>query len=494
MRDLLFISAVIIIILIVFLRHGISDLRKQDNVKQVAERSVATEPEIEGKRDFILKTDWESSEMPEAFMPGEVVDVNLGNTPQKNIQAVLFQLTGKLPPKEEVEKWMALLNENPKLRRIDIAVKMAESLGKTPRYEYSDPWQKQPRLLTAPDKRVKRELGAVCMYFFGCPGGVNGKMGWANNHAPGMDKPSEICKMNPEDSGYYNPENPGFWLMELLDARYAGLQFLLLNTYGPDLKGNALGSLNKALLQIDSMGLDKPIKIGLFDDTWTWGQPHFDDFWKQRPDMLNAEACAKTLFEAKWKPFFSAIPRKHWYLFKGRPLIYFYNSGTIQNRYNSAPVFKLMKKMFKDEYGVEPYLCSDDAFWGSDTENYADNRFKWYSLNKSADEASFKMNDVILAHSMVRWDSTARENKQVERAGKTSDKIYKDDVFLKRLLNETHDSDLVVIATWNDLGEGTGINRCYDYYWGGQWQRPTHFMELIRASQEGKMLTVETRK
>ena len=65
---------------------------------------------------------------------------------------------------------------------------------------------------------------------------------------------------------------------------------------------------------------------------------------------------------------------------------------------------------------------------------------------------------------------------------------------LKRLLNETHDSDLVVLATWNDLGEGTGINRCYDYYWGDQWQRPTHFMELIRASQEGNLLTVETRK
>jgi hypothetical protein len=41
----------------------------------------------------------------------------------------------------------------------------------------------------------------------------------------------------------------------------------------------------------------------------------------------------------------------------------------------------------------------------------------------------------------------------------------------------------LVIATWNDLGEGTGIHRNYDYYAGGRWLEPDHFMRLIRSSQ-----------
>ncbi len=194
---------------------------------------------------------------------------------------------------------------------------------------------------------------------------------------------------------------------------------------------------------------------------------------------------------AKWKPFFSAIPRKHWYLFRGRPLIYFYNGGTIKNRLNSAEVFRLLKALFKEEFGVEPYLCSDSAFWGAGTKDVADNKFKWYSLDEPIPDASFALNGATLTHAMVRWDSTARENNQVERAAKANERICKDDILLKKLLNGSMDSYLLVIATWNDLGEGTGINRCYDYYWDGEWRRPTHFMELTRQSQEGKILSLE---
>jgi hypothetical protein len=42
---------------------------------------------------------------------------------------------------------------------------------------------------------------------------------------------------------------------------------------------------------------------------------------------------------------------------------------------------------------------------------------------------------------------------------------------------------LLTFATWNDLGEGTGINRNYDYYNGGKWLPPDYFMNVIRKSQ-----------
>jgi hypothetical protein len=40
-----------------------------------------------------------------------------------------------------------------------------------------------------------------------------------------------------------------------------------------------------------------------------------------------------------------------------------------------------------------------------------------------------------------------------------------------------------MIATWNDLGEGTGIEHNYDYYAEGAWLPPNAFMQRIRASQ-----------
>ena len=54
---------------------------------------------------------------------------------------------------------------------------------------------------------------------------------------------------------------------------------------------------------------------------------------------------------------------------------------------------------------------------------------------------------------------------------------------MEKVLQDSKTAELLVIATWNDLGEGTGINRNYDYYWGGKWQRPDYFMRLIRQSQ-----------
>ena len=45
------------------------------------------------------------------------------------------------------------------------------------------------------------------------------------------------------------------------------------------------------------------------------------------------------------------------------------------------------------------------------------------------------------------------------------------------------DANVAVVATWNDLGEGTGIERNYDYYLAGAWSPPTAFMSVTRAAQ-----------
>jgi hypothetical protein len=310
---------------------------------------------------------------------------------------------------------------------------------------YSDPWESQPELGGAPDKKNPRDVGAVFMFFFNCPGGVNCGMDWANTHAVGMDAPSPFLGIAPGKSAAYSPSEQGFWQRELQDAKYAGLQFLLLNTYGPDIEDGKLA-------------------------------------WKQKPDLAKTEKAANLLYEAKWKPFFSQIDKKHWYRFQGRPFIYFYNAGTLEPRERSAAVLTKMKARFKAEFGEEPFVAVDGAYFADqDMPRVADSRFNWMTFNSADKRSRSRLNGHIVDHAMVKWDAVGRD-----RPGELAtdrDRIIKDGALLEKVLADSSDADILVLATWNDLGEGTGVNRNYDYYADGHWLAPDYFMRLIRDSQ-----------
>jgi hypothetical protein len=248
---------------------------------------------------FKLKPDFEGP-----CSRADVVDVNLGHTPETFVRAAHCQVTGQPAPDAVVQQWAQRMRDAYYVRRIDVVRSLCASSKRECKLAYSDPWLAQEDL-----------------------GGTNCSMDWANNHAPGMDKASPALGFEPGQSAPYHPAQPGFWRRELLDARYAGLSFLMLNTYGPDIADGKLKPLTDALKTIES-----PVKLALFDDTWTWGQPYFGDFWKQKPDLTDSDRAAKTIYESKWKPFFSQIDKKHWYRFAGRPFIYFYNAGRTGHR------------------------------------------------------------------------------------------------------------------------------------------------------------------
>ena len=429
-----------------------------------------------------------------ALQKSETVDVNLGQSPEVFIQAIWKQFSGEMPATELVQRYETKFGSMALPRRIDLAVALAKEAGLTPVWHYSDPWRDQVDLEAFTGKAVARDIGAVFMFFFTSPDPPNGGPGWANNHVPGMFEPNPAYHLDDSSghirkNGLYHPENVGFWYRELKDASHAGLDFALLNVYGPDLESAQMEPLRHALQRLaEEPGAGVP-RIGLFDDTWTWGQPWFGPFWEQKPDCLEVESTARLLFRAKWKPFFEAIPREHWYLVGERPMIYFYNSNTLQNRENFYRVLPVMKALFKQEFGMEPWVAVDTAFnYSAAMREVSDSQFRWYTLDLPPKYAKETRNNLTLSHSMVRWDPVSRANSNKERRVRPDEMLVKDDAILKQVLNETRDSDILVLATWNDLGEGTGINRCFDYYWDGEWKQPTHFMNLIRRSQAGELL------
>ena len=464
----------------------------------VAETGEGEPPKMESLRTigrapvFSLKPEVDL----DALKKTERVDVNLGHAPEMFIKALWKQFTGQLPGRELVERYQEQLGSKSLPRRIDLAVTLAEEAGVHPEWVYSDPWERQVVLGPSSSKTLTRDVGAVFMFFFTSPDAPNGGAGWANNHAPGMYDPAALYKFGEPSrqahkDGLYHPENAGFWYREMQDARHAGLDFALLNVYGPDLDHARMDPLRTALKRLTDEHGSNTIKLGLFDDTWTWGQPWFGSFWEQKPDCRDVEGAAQLLYEAKWQPFFKAIPRDHWYLVNNRPMIYFYNSNTLQNRENFDRVLPVMKTLFKRDFGIDPWVAVDTAFnYRSSMKEVSDSHFKWYTFDLPGNHASETRNGITLTHSMVRWDPISRGNSRVARAARLDDLLAKDDAILKRVLNGTRDSDILVLATWNDLGEGTGINRCYDYYWDGGWKQPNHFMDLIRRSQAGEVFDV----
>ncbi len=424
------------------------------------------------KRPFVLRPEWNGQ-----ISRRDVVDVNLGHTPEAFVRAAHAQLAGQAAPAGLVREWADQLRGSERLRRIDVVRSLAAQQGRTCELAFDDPWLGHPEFLGKPERGTKRQVGAVFMFFFNCPGGVNCATDWASSHALGMDHPHELYGFERGETGYYVPTEAGFWKRELSDAKWAGLDFLLLNVYGPDIQHGKLAPLSRALSR-----LSEPLKLALFDDTWSWGQPWFGPFWEKKPDFREPEAAASTIYEAKWRPFFTQIAKVHWYRFKGKPLIYFYNAGTLGPRALSAEVLGRLKSKFQSEFGEEPFVCADDAFFDDPRlEGVADSRFQWFTLDLPERRSRSTLNGHVVDHAMVRWDSLGRD-----RPGQlpcSEDRLVKGPELLEQVLADSRDAELLVLATWNDLGEGTGINRNYDYWVRGAWLSPEHFMRKIRVSQ-----------
>jgi hypothetical protein len=415
------------------------------------------------------------------------IDINLGNSPESFVQAAYCQVNGTMPGADVVTNWANQLRTVSYVRRIDVVQQFCNDAARACPFAFSDPWTTQADLTAPCTRSGSRDMGAVLMFFNDCPGGTNCTTNWANTHAEGMFAVSPLLAFAPATTGIYAPKNAGFWRRELLDAAYAGMQFFLLNTYGPDLSTpiDSLAQLTKAL--DDTGGV---VKIGLFDDTSTWGKA--PGVFATAPSLSDPNAAAATIYNAKWKPFFTRVPQKYWYLFNGRPLIYFYNSGTLQPPATSAGTVTALSALFKADFGVAPFIVVDDGYYDANMNNVADARFKWDTFqcggagangscvpNEMMSESN--LNGVKLDHFMVKWDPLGRDHPG--KIAAASDGLYKDETLLKQRLTDSASAQIAVIATWNDMGEGTGVNRNYDYFANGAWLEPDAFLKDIRATQ-----------
>jgi hypothetical protein len=368
------------------------------------------------------------------------------------------------------------------VRRIDVVHTFCQQANVACVLEYSNPWLTDPPLNAACVRKTARDIGAVLMFFFNCPGEPNCGMDWANTHAWGMNAPAAIYGFGATEAGYYVPTTPGFWLRELLDARYAGLQFVMPNVYGADIQPSTgeLANLEAALTTIDAMG--GGMRVGLFNDTWAWGEPAGGPLMNPAPDLSNTEVAAQRIYDVEWKPFFQGISRAHWYTVGGAPLIYFYNAGTLTPAAGASAVVARMKQLFQADFGVTPFVNVDRGY-GITTSG--DAQFVWDTFanfpGTHVGTATTVTGKLTFDNAMVKWDSLGRDMPGAIATAMT--RIVKGPDILLQVLQASAGSNLLLLETWNDLGAGTGITRNYDYYDKGAWLSPDAFLGTIRASQ-----------
>lgn len=367
---------------------------------------------VNGARPFVLRPDWNGR-----VQQRDVVDVNLGHTPESFVRAAHAQLTGQAAPDALVRRWAQELRANPRFRRIDLVRLLAKESSRSCELCFGDPWQAHPELLGAPERGTRRQVGAVLVSE---PGPTNG-----SSRALDQD-----------------------FKRELLDAKWAGLDFLLLAATEPALPIGQPQALVQALAE-----LNEPIKLGLFD-------------------RADGNTDASAVYDQKWRPFFRQVDRQHWYRFKGKPLLYF--DGTRSSSEHLAQ----LKRAFEQELGESPFLCVAGAHID---DGLADARFEWFTFDLPEKRSRSTSNGHIVDHAMVRWDSVERE-RPGELAAPT-DLLVKGSELLEQVLHDSRDAELLVLATWNDQGDGTGIHRNFDYWVNGSWLSPEHFMRKIRVSQ-----------
>ena len=438
---------------------------------------AATLPAPTATPDFQLKAEFAG---PCALNQGEI-DVNLGNSPEAFVRAAYCQVNGTEPPADVVTQWAGQLRTVEYVRRVDVVRTFCAGAKRTCALTYSDPWQADLPLAPTCTRKGTRDLGAVLMFFSDCPRGVNCGMDWANTHASGMTAGDPLYGFGTTPTNAYNPRNAGWWYRELQDAAWAGVQFFLLNTYGPDLSGapDQLAMLSQALTQAGPA-----VKVALFDDPWAWGQTSSPPPFTTRPNMSDTESAAQAIYAAKWKPFYTRIDQKYWYTFRGRPFIYFYNAGTLTPLNASAAVVARLKQLFAADFGVTPFVAVDTAYFQDpNMPTVADSQFTWNTLGSGngGKPSVATLGGVTLDHFMVKWDTVGRDRPGAIAAA--SDRIIKNTSVLSDRIASAASADIAVIATWNDLGEGTGVERNYDYYIAGAWAPPTAFMSVTRAAQ-----------
>ena len=348
-----------------------------------------------------------------------------------------------------------------------------------------------PQLPAAASRRPP--IGTFFFYWYDCPERECDAQqlsivppGWVT---PLLNDPDE------RDGRAYSSQNSDWYAAELRDMEATGIDIVFPVSWGDHphdwFRQETLGLL------VQANGVrERPLPIGMFLDT-TAQQAMYRDFqgdaYRFGPNVprlpLSDPRSGYFFYEQHIKGFFEQIPREMWATVDGRPIIISYTALCCDDRQLSGALWGAVKAAFTRDFGVEPWLILEDTWFGpealsppaglSSVAQVADGRYSWgTALNGPATHTvgSYTISSV----------GPGFDNRRISGISDPQLRQRDEGSFLRESLAAVPSaSDLLLIETWNEWPESTGIARAAHRAADGRLLPEDFYMQIMREWKAG---------
>ncbi|GAB4427487.1 MAG: DUF5010 domain-containing protein [Chloroflexi bacterium OHK40] len=301
------------------------------------------------------------------------------------------------------------------------------------------------------------------------------------------------------DGTAYSSYNYDWFEGELRDMALVGIDTVFPVSWGDHPHHWFRQDRLELLVQANGV-LEQPLQIGMFLDT-TAQQAMYHEFvaegYRFGPDVpqlpLSDPRSGYFFYDRHIKGFFQRVPREMWATEQGRPIIIAYTALCCRDLRLAGELWAAVKKAFAADFGVEPWLILEDTWFGAEASNpgsellpvgqAADGRYGWgAALNGPATRS--------LAGYTVSSVGPGFDNRRI--AGMVEPRLQprelppgggpaRDGAFLRASLAAVPPgADLLLIETWNEWPESTGVARAAYTGLDGRRLPDDYYMQIIR--------------
>ncbi len=331
---------------------------------------------------------------------------------------------------------------------------------------------------TSPNLGISPQLGAFFFYWFNCP------------------HPTYQCDRSkmpfiPTNYSSYSADNVSWYRKEFTDMKSAGIDIIIAVSWGnrhpslPTLKDNrAIPLMVQALKDNKSTQ-----KIAFLDDTnsvvaeWNIDKGNGYSNPTENPSIpkmpLSDDKNWSYFYDRKIKPFYTLLPKQYWATHNGksvesggRPLILIYDAArSFSHLEYSDEMWFAIKNQFLREFNVDPYLVLDYSWFDYNSEKIqlekvADGKFVWAGGNDSVDKIhtlnGFTTASIDPGLICPSWNiyvgCKSKDRSTNPQTGQRSNGER-----LRSLFSQSSQSNLILLETWNELNEASGVGESNGY-------------------------------
>jgi hypothetical protein len=252
---------------------------------------------------------------------------------------------------------------------------------------------------------------------------------------------SDPLSLHPPAGTTLNWHDPAWYKTEFSGMIDAGIDIAACEYWaGEDFSTEGIPKMVAALDGLETEGKTSP-GLGMFFDTVP--------LWDRD---LTVEK-GKKFFYSHIKTFFSLVPRRHWGVIQGRPVIWLYDTGGDHISRYDASTFEYLRDHFLSDFGVDPYIVADRS-WLASGPLPVDDTYTWgvaymgFQPRDSVAGVGPGYDDHLVP---IRYPGTV-----VPR---------EDGAYYERNLYHALASgkNVLWIETWNEYHEASGINDTAEY-------------------------------